>query len=258
MKNVTKRLLTFALALVVAVTAFGTVSAEAALKEGTNYQKSTTVYLSSKTYPTTYYSSLVTVRNLSKSQTIAKKDVKSSKTSVASVYSLTYNTSTYDYYEKVSWANTSPSYSYDIGLCLKEAGSAKISFKVKGDKKTYSTTVNVKEYTNPISSAKITGINSGKELKSKTADQARVSFANKKDIKNAKATFKVSGDWRISSVTFNADNWNEYHSYYCSSNAKSKTISLGTLKKNVSYGIYVHCYNTKTNGSLSVYYYINN
>lgn len=256
MKNVTKRLLTFALALIVAVTAFGTVSAEAALKEGTNYEKSKTVYLSSKTYPTTYYSGLVTVSNLSKSQTIAKKDVKSSKTSVASVYRLAYNTSTNEYYEK-GWTN-SKSYSYSIGLCLKKAGSAKISFKVKGDKKTYSTTVNVKAYTNPISSAKITGINSGKELKSKTADQDWVSFTNKKDIKNAKATFKVSGDWRISSVTYSADNWSEYHSYSCSSNAKSKTVSLGTLKKNVSYCIYVYCYNTKTGGTLSVSYYINN
>ena len=253
MKNVTKRLLTFVLALAVMVTVFGNVSVQAALKEGTNYQKSKTMYLDNKKYPTSYWSNAVSVTELSKSQTIAKKDVKSSKTSVASVYRLGYSTSTNEYYEK-GWTN-SKSYSYSIGLCLKKAGSAKISFKVKGDSKTYSTTVNVKAYTNPISSAKITGINSGKELKSKTADQSWVQFTNKKDIKNTKGTFKVSGDWRISSVSCSGPD--EYHSYYSSGNTKSKTVNFGTLKKNATYYIYVSCYNTKTNGSLTIAYSIN-
>jgi hypothetical protein len=256
MKNVTKRLLTFVLAFVVAVTALVPVTTEAAI----SYDKTKVLYRNSTS--STSYSSLY-IYGLTSSQTIKKASVKSSKAAVASPYYVERRTDTYktEYIEKGYTDYSYNSYYYYIGLLCKKAGTATITFNLTDSKnssnnKSYTTKVTIYDYENPVTTATITGINSGNNLKSKTAKQNYVNFTNKSDVKNAQFKVTTKGNWKISSVTYYKSG--ESHYYSCdSSKTTSKTISLGTLKKNAYSTIYVTFYNTKTGGYLTVYYYIN-
>jgi uncharacterized membrane protein len=203
------------------------------------------------------------IYGLTSSQTIKKASVKSSKAAVASPYYVERRTDTYktEYIEKGYTDYSYNSYYYYIGLLCKKAGTATITFNLTDSKnssnnKSYTTKVTIYDYENPVTTATITGINSGNNLKSKTAKQNYVNFTNKSDVKNAQFKVTTKGNWKISSVTYYKSG--ESHYYSCdSSKTTSKTISLGTLKKNAYSTIYVTFYNTKTGGYLTVYYYIN-
>jgi hypothetical protein len=260
MKNLTKRLLTFALTCAVAVTALVPVTTEAAI----SYDSTRVIYKSGKSI--TSVQPYLNISGLTSSQTIKKADISSSKTSVAAPYSIQRNINSYknEFYEIANSEDYSTdNYYYNIYLLCKKAGTATITFKVTDSKnnksKTYKTKVTLYNYENPVKAATITGINNGKDLKSKTADQNSVSFTNKSDVKNAQFKITANGDWKIKYINYyKSGETGESRSYYCdSSKTTSKTISLGTLKKNAFAYIYVQFYNTKTNGTVYVYYYLN-
>ena len=129
-----------------------------------NYQKTQTFYMTNKNGVKSAAS--VYVGNLSKSQTIKKKNISINKAgkSVVKLVSANYNkytTST----EKVYFTgaanskNSKNSYYYEIYLNLLKKGSATLAFKItnssNGKTTSYKTTLTVKNYTNPLKTAKI-------------------------------------------------------------------------------------------------------
>lgn len=258
MKNkLTTKLLAMAVALAVATTA-APVSVEAAPV----YSTEETLYRSNKSASSTSYTS-ISVSNLTKSQTIAKSSVKSSKTSVAKPYYLEKSTSSYSYktqfFENESWDNDykSTNYSYYIGLQLKETGTATISFKIKGIDATQKVKVIVKQYTNPVKSMKVSGISS--DLKSKTKSQNYTSVKMKKTTKNATVKVTPASGWKISSAeVYDVNNQRYTRTYSYSKPMSSATLNVGTLTKNKPYNIYVTFVNSKNGATITCSYYINN
>ncbi len=252
MKNVRKRLATLALAFVVACTSLAPVTVNAA----PYVNSSQTVYREQK--KGTSYTSIY-VGNLTKSQTIKKSSVKSSKTSVATLYYLEKNayTSSYktEYFEKglTDYSNSDSEYYYYIGLKLKKAGSSKISFKIGS--KSYSSTVKVYDYTNPVKQIKVgTTTVAGSKFKSANVYGAK----NAKKLSNAKVTVSANDGWKITRVEVEDKTTYEELQYSCSSNPKSTvTVQYGTFAKNKPYTIDVTFYNTKTKAYMYVTYYMN-
>ena len=141
-------------------------------------------------------------------------------------------------------------------------GTAKITYKVDGKKKT--TTLNVKAYENPVKSAKITGKASGKsktiDLTKKTKSQSYADVTNKTKITSPKITIKANTNWKITNVAWSgvdADGQN-VRINKSFNNVGSATLKFGTLLAKKYSNIEVSFYNTKTKGTMTVSYRINN
>lgn len=252
MKNVRKRLAALALSFVVACTALTPVTAKAATP---TYTKEQTVYLQSKNGTTTQW---LYVSNLGKSDTIKKKNVSSSNTNVASLFALEKRTSTssykYEYYNGAKdYEYSNKSYGYDIGVTLKKAGTTEVEFKIGN--KSYTSKLTVKKYTNPVKSFKFADktIN-----KSKFNSQNTYGTSYKKNQDNAKLTVKAASGWKITNVSsYSPETYDEIN-YWCSSKPKSSvTLYCGEVEKSKLYRVSVTFRNTKDNGTITVYYYMN-
>ena len=179
------------------------------------------------------------------------KSFKSSNTKVCSLYRMgwDYNSSydgTYDFY-----------FAFEA---VKE-GTSKVSFQL--GKKTYSLTINVsrKKY-EPAKSIKLTGINNGKNLKSKfkKAKSTEIKVKAKKDIKNLKLNIEPEKDWIVSNIWVNVsdDARNSYslqttNILHNKSYKEIRKLSIGKLKKNESARIGIDFVNTKTHSVESRY-----
>ncbi len=257
MKQLVKKVFVAALALTVMFTMLAPATAEAAV----TYNKSQTLYRTSKSG--TSYTSIY-ISNLTKSQTIKKTSVKSDKTSVAKPWYLSRSISSYktEYFSSNMTGDSNNYYSYDIGLELKKAGKAKISFKIGS--KTYTSTVTVKNYTNPLSSVTITGVNGGKNIASKLSSSSSCSTLKlTKTTRNAVVKVKPKSGWKVTSIsvensqtgdTMSVSNYNYFGPTKGISNA---SLKLGTLTKNKKVTLRINCVD-KTGASMNVAYYINN
>lgn len=224
------------------------------------YNKSQVLYMTSGTY--TSYNS-ISVSNLKKSQTIEKSSVKSSNEDVAQPYAVGSSTSEYsyrtDYMEKNMKPNQSSSkyYSGSISLKLAKAGKTTVSFKIKGVKGTQKVNIQIKKYTNPVKSLKISGING--DLKNKTKSSTASSYLKlNKTVSNASVKVTAAKGWKISEVSvYDTENerYTRINSY--SKPFGSGTLYLGKLEKNKQYRVSVEFTNPSDGGSLSCYYYIN-
>ena len=224
------------------------------------YNKSQVLYMTSSTY--TSYNS-ISVSNLKKSQTIEKSSVKSSNEDVAHPYAVGSSTSEYshrtDYMDKNMKPNQSSSkfYSGSISLKLAKAGKTTVSFKIKGVKGTQKVNIQIKKYTNPVKSLKISGING--DLKNKTKSSTASSYLKlNKTVSNASVKVTAAKGWKISEVSV-YDTENERYTRINSYNKPfgSGTLYLGKLEKNKQYRVSVEFTNPSDGGSLYCYYYIN-
>ena len=181
------------------------------------------------------------VDDILSSEVINASDVSSSKSSVASIYSITREeqeseTEVVENDEETDDLNT---YSYVIDLKLKKKGTTVISFKVGNE--TYTTTVNVVKYKNPVKTLKITGVKSGKNLASKTKKKNYVNFSGVKKS-GSKLTIKPASGWTVEKITFTSSSSGETKIWKNTvkkrgviSKKKLSSASLGTLKKSNTY-----------------------
>ena len=248
MKKFLKSFLAITTALVCAVTLLTPASFQAAV----SVPKSQVVYLNSKTgsnYTSIYISGL--------KQSSKITSVKTDKKSVANPYAV--SRSGYGY----SWLSGDynyEDYSANIMVDVFKKGTAKITYKVDGKKKT----TTVKAYENPVKSAKITGKASGKsktiDLTKKTKSQSYADVTNKTKITSPKITIKANTNWKITNVAWSgvdADGQN-VRINKSFNNVGSATLKFGTLLAKKYSNIEVSFYNTKTKGTMTVSYRINN
>ena len=150
-----------------------------------DYSKTKTLYMAGKNKPAPYY--MIFISGVPSKNSISKSSIKvTSGKSVIALSDLTTskNTSYISYFEKglTSFSNTN--HYYGIGIDVKKAGTGKISFKVGN--KTYTSTIKVMPYVNPISKLTVTGVKNGsssnlagKFKPSSSASSVRVNKAQK-------------------------------------------------------------------------------
>lgn len=104
-------------------------------------------------------------------------NLKSSKKSVATVDTFSYNGTVY------------------VGVTPKKVGKTTVSFtaKVNGKKKNYKCVVTVKKYINPFKSFKIGTVNMARKFNSTHLVDMKLS----KTLKNQKVSFKLKSGWRL-------------------------------------------------------------
>lgn len=250
------KLLAVAMAFAVAATA-----APTTVEAEPYYSQKQVLYMTSTTADTSYR--VINVSNLTKSQTIAKNTVKSSDKKVAEPYYLQTSATTYssktEYFENKDWNNSynDKYYSYYLSLKLKKAGTATISFKIKGIDGTQKSTVTVKKYTNPVKSLKISGISS--DLKNKTKSGSYVSgIKMTKTTKNATVKVTPAKGWKLSNVeVYDVTNDRTTKTYSYSKPMSSATLNAGTLTKGKQYRVTLDFVNTKDGGTMNCTYNIN-
>lgn len=247
MKKLGNKILVAVLACVIAITTVAPMKVEAA-----TVAKTQTVYRSGKSlnnYIDIYVGDL--------KETSKITNVKSSKTSVVRPYSVTKYSNESEYFE--DGKENSGEYYANIRVKLMKKGTAKISFKVDGKKKT--TTVKVLNYTNPVKTANITGTVSGKkttyEFANGTKEQCAVFLKSTAAIKNAKGTFEAKNGWKIIKVDFDNYGTTEECMMANYNGVKKVTVNLGTLKAKKTAAIYVTYRNTETKGTIRCMYIFN-
>lgn len=263
MRNFKKKIVSAALALVLAATALSPVTAKAAV----SVSETQTVYLQSKNG--TGYASIY-VGNLGAKEKI--KSVKSSKTSVvkpSSISTYKYDREySHEYIENSDYNNkstTNEKYAY-IGCSLLKKGTATVSFKVYNTKTKKSTTkktkITVKAYENPAKTVNIAGIKSGKStnLASKTKNQNWANLSLKSKKKNASVYIKPNSGWKIASASVqNGSTGTDYSiTNYSKPLSSVKFSNVGTMKAGEYARVTVDYVNTKTGAYMYSYYYINN
>lgn len=241
MISIKKKLVSLALALIVAASIIPTIPAKAA----PTYEESVTLVMYEKNQIASIY-----VDDLLDSETIKKADVTSSKTSVASIYSITRETqeSENEIIEDEENEDSGNTYSYTIDLKLKKKGTTVITFKVGGE--TYSTKVKVVKYTNPVKTLKIKGVKSGKNIASKTKSVNYVNFSGAKASGSTLSITPKSG-WTVEKVVYNCSSTgvtktkkNTVRKNGEVSTIKISSLSLGTLYKSKTYLIDITFVNT--------------
>lgn len=242
MKTFAKRISALFMAMMLVVTMIPAV-AQAAVSAPT----STTVYLSGKT-GSSYVN--ISVSGLTSKQSIAKSSVKSSKTSVLALDSITNgSSSSKTQYWNGGKTNSSSSRYVNINLMAKKAGTSTVSYKVGS--KTYKTKVTVKSYVNPIKTLKISGVKNGSSTnlasKFKTSNRNNGKLSSSSSNGTVKVT--AASGWKITYI----DVYSEKTGIVRGLNAygtpvSSATLYTGALKKGNNYSVYIGLKNTKTGG----------
>jgi hypothetical protein len=244
MKKLTKKFAAFALALVTALTAVP-LTAQAAVSAPAK----TTTYRTSKS---TNYPELVqfTVSGLSKSDEVKK--VKSSKASVATPYLIEYHSSSWSVEDDQTGGKDSGSnYNALIQSWIQKAGTTNISYTI--GKKKYTTKVTIKNYTNPLESLKITGVQNGTNLANladKSTDPSPLSLSN--DQEDATISISAKSGWTITYAALEGST--TYSVSPLNKGLSSATLRVGTLEKDSYYFVSVNLENTKDGGTLSIVY----
>ena len=182
----------------------------------------------------------IEVNGLKKDQRITKGTVKSSNVSVGKVMGYTrrsYSSSTAAVDSKSKKSSTS-SYSYIIRINVRAVGTTDITYEIDGT--TYTTTLIINEYANPIEKMTITGLNSGNDLAANidfSKGYGKVSYSS---YAAKKVKFKITPitGWRVVRMAFeNESTGYEYSKVNYSTTKKLKSISIGTVKATYDYNI---------------------
>jgi hypothetical protein len=255
MKNFKTKLL--ALVLVLA-TALG--SAPLAVQAAVSAPSEATYYLTSK--DDTSYGNIY-ISGLSKSSKVTK--IKSSKKSVATLNSYqksTYsNSSTTKYLDsnEADYTSSYKEYSANIGFFLNKAGTSDITYTI--GKKSYTTKITVKDYTNPLKTVEISGLKNGKSsnLKGLVDSSAYASpLSLKSEQKDAKIKLATEKNWKITyAELFDNETSTALEMYNYSTGLSSVTLRPGTLNKGGNYSLYIYMYNEEDGGTLNITYSIN-
>ena len=201
-------------------------------------------------------SSSVSISDMSKSQAMNLKSVKTSKKSVAKlVMASQYESSYSSDYADPDTSGYSSSYkdSYVSFLPLKK-GTATISFKI--GKKTYKTKVTVNAYQNPGSTVKISGVNSGKNVASKANKTDMVkNLKLSKTVSNATVELAAKSGWEICGVSLTNQKTSASRRWTAGQVVRSLKLPVGKLSKSGKYTLSVTY--IKSNVTVTVYYLIN-
>ncbi len=201
------------------------------------------------------------VTDLISTEVLESSAVSSSKGSVASVYDITRNEqeSETEILDTAEQSDDTNSYSYTIGLKLKKAGTTTVSFTIGGN--TYSTTVKVVKYVNPVKTIKIKGLNKGKNIASKTKKKNYINF---KGVSSKSSTINITpkAGWTVESISCTCSNTDESASRKNTvrngeATVTVKSMSLGVLRKYYTYYIDVTLVN-KGGYRESLHYCISN
>lgn len=178
---------------------------------------------------------------------------KSSKKTVASIYSVERYSS---YWEGYEYDDTSSWHAVSVGLRLLKAGTTNITSKIDGT--SYKTKVTVKKYTNPVKSFVITGIGS-KNLKSAFAKRSYNDAPLTKAAKKGNIKLKAASGWKIESIAWRNDSTGQsYHFNSYDKPVSSVTLPIPAMKTTVNYSIGFTMINTKTGASIGFDYWISN
>ncbi len=187
---------------------------------------------------------VIDIDDLAATDVLDTSNVSSSKSSVASIYSITRDdqeseTELLDTTEASDDANTC---SYSIGLMMKKAGTTNISFTVGGT--TYVTAVTVVKYSNPVKTLKIKGINKSKNIASKTKKKNYVNF---KGVTKKSSTISVTpkSGWTVERISCTCSNTDESvsrrntvkNSDGSNGSVKVSSLSIGKLYRGYTYYI---------------------
>lgn len=249
MKNIFKKL-SCALLAAVMICTMVPLTANAATNTIT-YPKSQVVYMSSKTSDYNYGS--ISINNIPSKQSISKANINvvsgKSVISLSSFTSSTWKDSTASFIKGVKPYTYSDHY-YRIGFNIKKTGTAKISFKV--GTKTYTSTIKVLPYTNPIKSLTVSGVSGNVAGKLKTTSYASGIRVNKAQS-NAWIKCTAANGWKITYMSFNNRKNNTQRSISTNNSTGTSSFSLhaGNLAAKQSGSIYLTLVNTKTKGMQS-------
>ena len=260
MKKALKRILTFALVLVM----LSMVAPAFADDEITPVTGTQTIYLESKERTTNRW---FTIASANKDFTIKRSSVKVTPGDTgAKLYAFEKNHSTYAYEQDYQWSEDSDwetrtydseSYDYQIGLRFSHAGTVKVTYKI--GKKSYTLKIVVKAYTNPISSITMTGINKGKSFASKCKTempyQPKLSFPSV--VKSSTLKVKAKTGWKVTYISFDDVTAGKNKSL-SDSGLTTMSLKLGKLDPTHEYGAYIVFENTKTGATLSWHFYFGN
>lgn len=221
MKKILKKL-SCALLTAVMVCAMTPLAASAAI----NYSKTRIVYMPTSGKELGYDE--ISINNIPAGQTILKSNVKVSKGgSVISLDSFSSSSckSTTEAFRKGVKSSNYSDHFYNIGFAVKKPGTGKISFKVGN--KTYTSTIKVLRYVNPLKSISITGVKGNLAGKFKNSGHNAFRYTNKAQ-KSAVMKCTAATGWKITSVSFN--NNRTYTQYSTNYNAHNSGVSSSTLR----------------------------
>lgn len=259
MKRITKIITAVVMMAAIAVTTFVPVNVQAA----PYFKEKMTLYKSSNknSYQesTDFY-----IGDLGKSDTIKKSSIKSSNAKVLNFLEMKRTKTSYET-ESLLSSYSSPSkydtYQYNIEFRINKPGKTNLTFKIGN--KSYKSVITVKKYENPLKTAKMFG----KNYASKIKDGYFADITTKSTQKNQKFTFEANTNWKITSVSFKRYDTNDgYYSsdhvqewYYFNTPKKKVSCDVGTIEKKGAhyYSVEVCLTNTKTGGTLKVWYEIN-
>ena len=239
MKKMKKNISVVLMALVLTLTMIPTV-VQAAVAP-----KTYTMYCSAAGDPDTYAS--INVTGLSSKEKVVKSSVKvsNSKMLVLDAISHSSNLSRRETFDGQT-PETYSRYSAELTFQVKKAGTCKVSYKI--GTKSYSTTVKVLNYTNPISSMTISGISSNLAGKFKKSNMASAKLASNKST--ARITVKAASGWKINNIILSDESYTSDRSVstYVKP-ASALTLYTDALKKSERYHVNVNLVNTKTGGT---------
>lgn len=256
MRQFAKKVLVFVLTFAVVCSVLP-VSADAAV----SVQSSKTIY---RTASSGVAEATVYVGGLSK--TAKLKNIKSSNTNVAVPYYVNYTTRAFGYSQEYLDASMqknnifsplSTKYGAYIGLQVKKAGTATVSFQIGNGRKVYTTKVRVKPYENPLKTVRIAGIKNGAgtnlagKIKTRNQTNLRLTSTKKAAVSlTAKAGFKIT---QVLVYDAKTQDYTESRNYNGASNV---SVNAGKFVKNSPYRITITC-RDKAGTEISCDYYIN-
>ena len=247
MKNIFKKLscALLAAAMICAITPF-TASAATAI----SYPKTQTIYMDSKN--TTYSYGGISINNIPSKTSISKANIKVvSGKNIIELNTLTNSTwsDRTEYFGNGLKPYTYSNHYYNIGLRIKKAGTAKISFKVGS--KTYYSTIKTLPYTNPIKSLTVTGFSGNLASKFKTNSYNAFGVQNKKSQTNAYIKCTAASGWKITNISFYNRKTSISRSISCNATpVSSLSLLAGNLSAKQTGNVNIGLKNTKTGGTM--------
>ena len=260
MKKALKRILTFALVLVM-LSMVAPAFADDKIQPVTGTQ---TIYLESKEGTTNYW---FTIAFAEKDFTIKRSSVKVTPGDTgAKLYAFEKHHNTwareqdYQWSEDGDWETSTygdESYGYQIYLRFSQAGTAKVTYKI--GKKSYTLKIVVKAYTNPISSITMTGVNKGKSFASKCKTympyNPELSFPSA--VKSSTLKVKAKTGWKVTYISFDDVTAGKNKSL-SDSGLTTMSLKLGKLDPTHEYCVSIDFLNTKTGATLYWYFTFGN
>lgn len=260
MKKALKRILTFALVLVM-LSMVAPAFADDEIQPVTGTQ---TIYLLSKEGTIEQW---FTIASANKDFTIKRSSVKVTPGDTgAKLYEFDKYYSTYAHEGDYQWSEdgdwetstySSESYDYQISLRFSHAGTAKVTYKI--GKKSYTLKIVVKAYTNPISSITMTGINKGKSFASKCKTEMpyypKLSFPSV--VKSSTLKVKAKTGWKVTYISFDDMTAGKSKSLR-DSGLTTMSLKLGKLDPTHEYCVSIDFLNTKTGAYLNWFFFFGN